>query len=225
MSTYLTDENFLTDENDSQHSLHSNDFSSPVTRKGLARVIEVLLRPFEGIDIGALPKGGQKLSYLETHACIDRLNEAFTPLGWSWEPGQLHERLTGPKAQTAVYGVLTVHTDFGTIKKGAWGGQDMSTSMADDLKGASSDALKKAATYLGIYNYGYRKDKGPATTDQMNMIDDLKKIYTSLGWNGDQFKEWAGGVLCHTITGVKDISLTQGGVLKNQLEELVKKKK
>src|SRR5215468_12519769 len=103
---------------------------------------EILCRPFppelirqrEGQD-------GKMLAYLETHTVIERLNEGCDI--WSFELVQHHVY----KAEVVVVGRLTADG----IVKMAFGGSAITfnaagkvVSLADDLKAATSDALKKA---------------------------------------------------------------------------------
>ncbi len=105
--------------------------------------------------------GSQRLAYV-SHAWVTRvLNEAFG-FRWSWDVTDtvivpdLHEPL-----EVIVRGRLTVTTpDGGTVVKEQFGSTDVKRfkpekgggviSLGDDLKAASSDALKKAASLLGV---------------------------------------------------------------------------
>jgi len=103
-------------------------------------------------------RGGQQLAYV-THAYVNRLlNEAFGHR-WSWEvlDTLIVPDVTDPQ-EVIVKGRLTVYMpDGGQIVKVQFGGSDVkrfkngnAISLADDLKAASSDALKKAASLLGV---------------------------------------------------------------------------
>lgn len=90
---------------------------------------------------------GKMLSYIETHAVITRLNEGCD--AWSFEVvrHEVHE------AEVVVLGKLTAD---GVVKM-AFGGSSITrdqdgegVSLADDLKAASSDAIKKCASLLGV---------------------------------------------------------------------------
>lgn len=102
--------------------------------------------------------GGQKLAYV-SHAWVTRvLNEAFG-FRWSWDVTDtvivpdIHDPL-----EVIVRGRLTLTTpDGGTVVKEQFGSTDVKRyknggviSLGDDLKAASSDALKKAASLLGV---------------------------------------------------------------------------
>lgn len=102
--------------------------------------------------------GSQRLAYV-SHAWVTRvLNEAFG-FRWSWDVTDtvlfpdMHEPV-----EVVVRGRLTVTTpDGGTVVKEQFGSADVKRykddrviSLGDDLKAASSDALKKAASLLGV---------------------------------------------------------------------------
>jgi hypothetical protein len=109
---------------------------------------EVLQRPFPPELIKQREgQQGKMLSYLETHVVIERLNEGCD--AWSFEV--VEHRVY--KVEVVVVGKLTAD---GVIKM-AFGGSPITftdagkvVSLADDLKAAASDALKKAASMLGV---------------------------------------------------------------------------
>jgi hypothetical protein len=110
---------------------------------------DVLTRPFAPEQIRSRPgQGGKSLSYVETHAVIARLNEA-ADFDWSFEV-EKHDVLA---EEVIVLGKLTIDG----ITKMAFGGSSVTrdnagneVSLADDLKAATSDAIKKAASLFGI---------------------------------------------------------------------------
>lgn len=123
---------------------------------------DILTQPFR-TDQLKQRKGhhGQVLSYVDVAAVIERLNEAFEHQ-WSFEVTE-HEIQQG---EVVVLGKLSA----GGITKMAFGGSSITTdkvgdvlSIADDLKAASSDALKKCASMLGVALELYRgaKDRSP----------------------------------------------------------------
>lgn len=109
---------------------------------------ELLTRPFPAELIKQRPgRSGQTLNYVETHAVIARLNEGCD--AWSFEVVS-HEVQEG---ECIVLGRLTADG----VMKCAFGGSEVTldksgrvVSIADDLKAAASDALKKAASLLGV---------------------------------------------------------------------------
>jgi hypothetical protein len=92
---------------------------------------------------------GRELTYVETHNYIRRLNQAFEG-DWSFNITE-HTRTDD---EVIVLGRLCA----GGVEKAAFGGSNLTrnretgtpVSLADDLKAAASDALKKAASLLGI---------------------------------------------------------------------------
>ncbi len=130
---------------------------------------EALSRPFTQELIKH--REGQKkkqLAYVETVHYIDRLNEVF---GYTWNWEIISENVTEYEAYCK--GRLTVDIDGQTVIKEAYGGKDLTIvdvydkqtrqvtgkkpfSIADDLKSASSDALKKASSLLGIGLHLYK---------------------------------------------------------------------
>jgi hypothetical protein len=109
---------------------------------------DIIRRPFppelvkqrEGQD-------GKMLSYIETHAVIERLNEGCD----AWDFEVVEHRVF--KTEVVVVGKLVADG----VTKMAFGGAAITfntsgkvVSLADDLKAAASDALKKCASLLGV---------------------------------------------------------------------------
>ena len=109
---------------------------------------DILTRPFPPELIKQRQgQGGKTLSYVETHAVIARLNEGCD--AWSFEIVE-HQVL---EEEVVVVAKLTADG----VMKMAFGGTSITrdrdgrpVSIADDLKAAGSDALKKAASLLGV---------------------------------------------------------------------------
>ena len=100
-------------------------------------------------------RGGKQFRYV-THAYVTRtLNQAF---GWAWDFEVLDTRIMPEDNPQEVFirGRLTVRTKNGVIVKEQFGSASVKrsnqqiTSLGDDLKAASSDALKKCASLLGL---------------------------------------------------------------------------
>lgn len=104
--------------------------------------------------------GGMQLKYVEVGYVISVLNQVF---GWDWDFRIMDQQIG--KKQVWVRGELTVRLKDHAITKGQFGGSDIKTnrnaepiSIADDLKTAASDCLKKCASMLGIANDLYWRD-------------------------------------------------------------------
>jgi len=115
--------------------------------------------------------GGRQLAYVEHRWVNEQLNLAFD-WQWSWEI--VEWRLLPNEAEPTeafVLGRLTVHTPRGDLTKTQFGSAAVKRdkrgnvlSIGDDLKAASSDALKKAASLLGLALdlYGSEPQRQPA---------------------------------------------------------------
>jgi len=109
---------------------------------------DVLCRPFPRELIRQRPgRDGKTLSYVPATAIIERLNEGCDQ--WSFEVFEhsVHDD------EAVVLGKLTADG----VTKMAFGGSTITidkqgrvVSLADDLKSAASDSLKKCATLLGV---------------------------------------------------------------------------
>jgi len=131
---------------------------------------ELLEMPFQPEQIKHR-KGnfGNTLAYLEAHAVIQRLNDALDG-SWSFEIVS-HDIL---QDEVLVLGRLT----SGTVCKTQFGNSSITRnkttgdaiSLGDDLKAAATDALKKAATLLGVGNYLYAGNgQGPHATERAHV--------------------------------------------------------
>ncbi len=110
---------------------------------------ELLEQPFPK-ELLKTRKGtfGKQFSYVEGTEYIKRLNDAFES-AWSFDVIE-HQVL---EAEVIVLGQLTA----GDVTKTAFGGSRITVnregevvSIADDLKAAATDALKKASSLLGV---------------------------------------------------------------------------
>ncbi len=105
--------------------------------------------------------GGITLKYVEVGYVINILNQVF---GFDWDFRIMDQQIG--KKQVWVRGELTVRLKGHTITKGQYGGADIKqsrstgdpVSVADDLKAAASDCLKKCASLMGIASDVYWED-------------------------------------------------------------------
>jgi hypothetical protein len=108
---------------------------------------------------------GQTLAYVSGHTVIQRLNDAFESV-WSFEIAS-HEV---HKDEVIVIGKLTaggiIKTQFGSSRVTRARETGESISLADDLKSAATDSLKKCATLLGIGLHLYVDKASSSTTSQ-----------------------------------------------------------
>lgn len=101
-------------------------------------------------------RGGRQFAYTTVSYVQDRLNQIF---GWGWS-FQVKDHGTSPQGSIWVLGSLTIldpKTRQVVVTKEQFGSSEYKldrsgkeTDYADDLKSATSDALKKCASLLGI---------------------------------------------------------------------------
>ncbi|GAB6906649.1 conserved hypothetical protein [Desulfosarcina cetonica] len=122
---------------------------------------EILERPFAPEQIKQREGNfGKMLDYIEGHAVIQRLNDAFDG---EWSFTIVRHEILNETDEVLVLGELKaggiVKSQFGSsrITRARESGDII--SLADDLKAAATDALKKAATLLGVGLHLYRNDR------------------------------------------------------------------
>jgi hypothetical protein len=127
----------------------------------------LLEKPFEPSQIKQRQgKFGHILDYVEGHVVTSRLNEAFDS-NWSFEI--IKYRIIKDPGEVLVLGKLTAEG----VTKMAFGSKEIERnkdtkaiiSLGDDLKAASTDALKKAASLLGVGLYLYSDQRPNGTPD------------------------------------------------------------
>lgn len=146
-------------------------------------------------------RGGLTLDYVEANYVIGRLNATFQ---FDWDVEVMDKIIDTQGNQIAMWIRLTVRFANGkTVKKDAWGsaeikrkrGDDSIIDLADDLKAAQSDGIKKAASMLNIcwdvYS-GYTKKANhvepvpePQPEPEDNLPDELDDI-SDLATNPEQ---------------------------------------
>ena len=119
-----------------------------------------LAEPFSESCLRQLNKGGRTLTYVPAPEVIARLNDVLGTAGWSTSVEMIKEYGDHPKGGPV--GVvaqvrLSVHSDGLLAHYDGMGGQQCNRKssgeildLGDDYKGAVSDAMKKAATHLGV---------------------------------------------------------------------------
>jgi len=104
---------------------------------------------------------GKTLDYIEGHVVIQKLNDAFDAV---WSFVILKHEILKETDEVIVLGELGA----GTIKKTQFGSSRITRArntgemvgLADDMKAAATDSLKKCATMFGIGLHLYNKDAG-----------------------------------------------------------------
>ena len=98
---------------------------------------------------------GQTLDYIEGHVVIQRLNDAFEGL-WSFQV-KSHEVLESEVVvlgELKAVGISKMQFGSSSITRAKNSGEII--SLADDLKAASTDCLKKCATMFGVGLHIYK---------------------------------------------------------------------
>ena len=121
---------------------------------------ELLEKPFDRNQIKQREGNfGKMLDYIEGHAVINRLNEAFDA---NWSFAILKHEILQETDEVVVLGELSangiVKTQFGSSRITRARETGEMISLADDLKAAATDSLKKAATLLGVGLHLYNND-------------------------------------------------------------------
>jgi hypothetical protein len=120
---------------------------------------QLLEKPFDPSQIKQR-KGnfGDRLDYIEGHAVIKRLNDAFNG-DWSFEVAS-HQVLD---EEVLVVGKLKaagiIKMQFGSSKVTRNSHDGSLVSLGDDLKAAATDALKKTATLMGVGLHLYEEKR------------------------------------------------------------------
>jgi hypothetical protein len=122
---------------------------------------ELLEKPFSPEQIKQRDGNfGKKLDYIEGHAVIQRLNDAFEG---EWSFAILEHEILEATDEVVVLGELkageVVKTQFGSSRITRARESGEMVSLADDFKAAGTDALKKCATLLGVGLFLYNGNK------------------------------------------------------------------
>ncbi len=131
----------------------ASKLTPPAIKPETTELEKILTRDFPPEQIKQRPgRGGKTLNYIETYNVIKRLNEAFS-YQWNW---QILNTITGTE-YICCHGKLIVKIEDEIIIKEAFGSKNIQKNsfLGDDYKAAASDALKKAASLLGIGVYLY----------------------------------------------------------------------
>jgi len=166
---------------------------------------ELLEKPFEKEQIKQR-KGsfGDMIDYVEAHAVIQRLNDAFDG-NWSFEI------ITNEKQgeEIVVLGKLSADgvskMQFGSKKITFNSKTGEVVCLGDDIKAAASDCLKKCSTLLGVGLHLYSdREEQPKEKDMSKMskskakdtvsetqLAQIKDIRTKLGWTPKQVQDIA----------------------------------
>lgn len=157
-------------------------------------------------------KGGQQWTYVTGGYVNKVLNLAF---GWNWDFEILDYKFDMAIGQAFVHGRLTVRINNEreiTLKKEQFGRVDIKflkgtknpVDLGNDLKAASTDALKKCASLLGVASDIYNKeDFAPVevTSEEVDPITERLKHFLGKCTTLEEIEEvWEGFLKSHTPT-------------------------
>lgn len=120
---------------------------------------EALSARFDESVHRSMLKGGTRLTYIPVAAVIQRLNDVLGVDAWSLKIVSVYRDATDPDFIVAQI-MLTAEFEREVVTRDAVGGQRIKRTrdggiidLGDEMKGAVSDALKKAAQTLGVGLY------------------------------------------------------------------------
>lgn len=156
-------------------------------------------------------KGGQRFSYVTGNYVTKVLNFVF---GWNWDFDVISHAVQGN--QVWVQGKLTVKSPKGeTISKTQFGRADIKflkstkdmLDFGNDLKGATTDALKKCASLLGIASdiYGkmeYKQEANVEIKETEINVGNVSGIFNNLKENAIDSENIEKAILCSKCDGV-----------------------
>ena len=108
-------------------------------------------------------RGGIEVTFISGEQVVSRLNEVLGVGGWSFRV--LHQEIHAEADEVWALGEMVADIDGKTVTRQQFGSQKIKRSRSTgapldlgfDLKGASTDAMKKCASWLGVGLYLSRK--------------------------------------------------------------------
>jgi hypothetical protein len=108
-------------------------------------------------------RGGIEVTFVSGEQVVSRLNEVLGVAGWSFRV--LHQEIHAEADEVWALGEMEADIDGKTVTRQQFGSQKIKRSRSTgvpldlgfDLKGASTDAMKKCASWLGVGLYLSRK--------------------------------------------------------------------
>ena len=131
----------------------------------MSELLQNLSEPFPREVERSMKKGGTSLTYIPVSEVITRLNTVLGIENWSYDVKDCSRDALDPEWVIA-HVTLTAIIDGHAVFKDGFGGQKIKrmksgdpVDLGDEMKGAVSDALKKAAQHLGVGLYLARSDE------------------------------------------------------------------
>lgn len=144
-----------------------------------------LKREFPEQALKELSKGGRSFTYAPASEVVTRLNTVLGVGGWQTVESEAWIDKNQPDWVIAKY-TLKANVDGEDTVRTGWGGQKIKfkdgepQDLGDEFKGASSDALKKAASHLGVALYLSRDEEIIAVEEEATKEKASPEVVTSL---------------------------------------------
>jgi recombination DNA repair RAD52 pathway protein len=139
-------------------------------------IAQQLLEPFPPEMEKVVSKSGTKLIYIPVSEVINRLNKVLGIENWSYSVVNFHRDQIDPDYCIA-HIVLTANINGEKVVRDGLGGQKILRTrngdildLGNDMKGAVSDALKKAAQTLGVGLYLSRSEEAMEIEEVMGAV-------------------------------------------------------
>lgn len=163
-----------------------------------------------------LKKGNSTFTYVPASEVVARLNEVLGVVGWKTIESDAWIDRNNSDWVIAKY-TITARVDGEWVERTGWGGQKIKMSrdggpldLGDEFKGASSDALKKAASHLGVALYLGRDEEMVAIEEEarkekagselikvveefIETLDDDAKAEFAAWWKDEHIPKLRGG--------------------------------
>lgn len=123
-----------------------------------------------------LKKGGSTFTYIPASEVVARLNEVLGVTGWHTIESDAWVDANNTDWVIAKY-TIRATIDGEVTERTGWGGQKIKNSsgggpqdLGDEFKGASSDALKKCVSHLGVGLYLSRDEEMVALEEEARQV-------------------------------------------------------
>lgn len=163
-------------------------------------IMKQLSEPFAPEMEKTMSKGGTRLTYIPVSEVINRLNKVLGVDKWSFEVISCNRDAMDPEYIVAHIRLTWMSDDKYTNASGPFvtrdgiGGQKIKRTkggdivdLGDEMKGAVSDALKKAAQTLGVGLYLARSDDAMDIEDAMHATQNVAPVDSEIEAKWENF--------------------------------------
>lgn len=131
-------------------------------------------------------RGGRSFTYIEPRDVMERLDTVLTPSGWQFKASAVNDQVA--------HGSLSIKVGDEWITREDFGYPNNNADIAESLKEAQSDALRRCAMMFGVARYLYRRDTPHAVPQRPSAPTPIRPApTTSAGgdeppWPADEIK-------------------------------------